>query len=171
MDTSDLVDVDETDWFGQVAGLLNALSATQDELLGLLAEKRQLLIAADQARLEAVAVREDELIARLRACQERRAELLARAEHVGRPSTSLRVLTASMPDSPQRQRLGRRFDESEHRARLLAHHSLTHWLLVQRTLIHLAQLLEIIATGGRLQPTYGKGAPASASGSLVDQAA
>jgi hypothetical protein len=161
----------ETDWFGQVAELLSSLSATQDELLALLGEKRRLLVAADPARLAALAAREDELIARLRACQERRAELLQRAQHEGRPADSLRALTASMPDSLEQRRLRERFDESEHRARLLEHHSLTQWLLVQRTLIHLSQLLEIIATGGRLQPTYGKGAPASTSGSLVDQAA
>jgi flagellar biosynthesis/type III secretory pathway chaperone len=161
----------ETDWFGDLADLLGSLSATQDELLVLLAEKRQLLVAADQARLAALVEREDELIDRLRECQQRRTELLDRAEREGRPAESLQALTASMPDSRQQRALRERFEEAEHRFRLLEHHSLTNWLLVQRTLIHLSQLLEIIATGGRLQPTYGKGAPDQASGSLVDQAA
>jgi hypothetical protein len=51
------------------------------------------------------------------------------------------------------------------------HHSLTNWVLVQRTLIHLSQMLEIIATGGRMKPTYGEGGRTDAGGSLVDQAA
>ncbi len=57
------------------------------------------------------------------------------------------------------------------RARLLQHQSLTNWVFVQRTLIHLSQMLEIIATGGRLHPTYGKGDTADTSGNLVDQEA
>jgi hypothetical protein len=61
-------------------------------------------------------------------------------------------------------------DEARRRARLLQHQSLTNWVLVQRTLLHLSHVVEIIATGGRMQPTYGKGAPVSAGGILVDQA-
>jgi len=57
------------------------------------------------------------------------------------------------------------------RGRILQHKSLSNWVLVQRWLIHLSQLLEIIATGGQLQPTYGKDATNSSGGSLVDQAA
>ncbi len=40
----------------------------------------------------------------------------------------------------------------------------------QRTVLHLSQLLEIIATGGRAQPTYGKGRSADCGGALLDQA-
>jgi hypothetical protein len=42
---------------------------------------------------------------------------------------------------------------------------------VQRTLLHLSQLIGIIATGGQSLPTYGKGADCRASGALVDRAA
>ena len=61
--------------------------------------------------------------------------------------------------------------EATARMRLLQHHSLTNWVLVQRTLIHLSQMLEIIATGGRLKPTYGKDDSVNSGGFLVDQAA
>ena len=57
------------------------------------------------------------------------------------------------------------------RTRVLRHHSLTNWVLVQRTLIHLSQMLEIIATGGEMQPTYGKEESVHARGALVDRAA
>jgi hypothetical protein len=39
--------------------------------------------------------------------------------------------------------------------RVLQHHSLANWVLAQRRLLHVAQSLEIIATGGRMRPTYG----------------
>jgi hypothetical protein len=42
--------------------------------------------------------------------------------------------------------------------------------LVQKALIHLSQLLEIIATGGAFQPTYHKGGPVPAGGALMDRA-
>jgi hypothetical protein len=161
----------DAEWLAEVAQLLNAVSATQDELFGVLDEKRRCLIAADTAGLASLAEREEAVAERLRQVQQQRAELLLRAHDHGRPGESLRAVAASMPDAPQRKSLRDRFVRAEQRSRLLEHQSLTNWLLAQRTLIHLSQMLEIIATGGRLQPTYGKGAPPEASGSLVDQAA
>jgi hypothetical protein len=61
--------------------------------------------------------------------------------------------------------------EATNRTRLLQHQSLTNWVLVQRSLLHLSQLIEIIATGGRLKPTYGNGSDRQSSGALVDRAA
>jgi hypothetical protein len=55
--------------------------------------------------------------------------------------------------------------------RLLQHHSLANWVLAQRSLLHVAQMLEIIATGGRLQPTYGNGESSMSGGALVDHQA
>jgi hypothetical protein len=57
------------------------------------------------------------------------------------------------------------------RARLLHTQNLTNWIVIQRTLIHLSQLLEIIATGGRAAPTYGGGEPSLVHGSLLNQEA
>ena len=47
--------------------------------------------------------------------------------------------------------------EAANRSQFLQHQSLTNWVVVQRSLLHLSQLIEIIATGGRPKPTYGKG--------------
>jgi hypothetical protein len=55
--------------------------------------------------------------------------------------------------------------------RLLHHQSLANWVLAQRTLLHIAQMLEIVATGGRLQPTYDPANVSSPGGALVDHAA
>jgi len=79
-------------------------------------------------------------------------------------------LAKSLPDE-QRHSLDEQVHRAQKQARLLRHHSLANWVVIQRTVIHLSQMLEIIATGGRLQPTYGEGEPVNASGGLVDRAA
>ena len=67
--------------------------------------------------------------------------------------------------------LAQEIDDSSTRMRLLQHQSLTNWVLAQRSILHLSQLLEIIATGGRLQPTYGRDESSASSGALVDREA
>ena len=62
-------------------------------------------------------------------------------------------------------------NEAAAQMRLLQHQSLTNWVLAQRSILHLSQLLEIIATGGQLQPTYGRGDSPTPSGALVDKEA
>lgn len=157
-------------WETDIAALLNDLSATQDDLFDLLASKRRLLVASDVEGIQALEPQERELIVRLEACQARRGELLARAAEQNLPGDSIRSLAKSLP-ATARGPLERQVNDAAHRSRLLSHQSLTNWVLIQRTLLHLSQLLEIIATGGRSRPTYGKGGYATASGSLVDQAA
>ncbi|HUT11149.1 MAG TPA: flagellar export chaperone FlgN [Thermoguttaceae bacterium] len=160
----------ETSWESELAALLTELLATQDEVLKILARKRELLRTADTDGLMALGPEEEKLVGRLQQCMKRRGELLDRARREGLPSTSIRALTQALPRS-QRGALDRQVRLAGSRGRLLQHHSLTNWVVIQRTLLHLSQLLEIIATGGRLQPTYGEGEPVRASGSLVDRAA
>jgi hypothetical protein len=154
-------------WEAEFADLLGELSATQTDLLELLREKRAALSLADGDGLAAVNEREGQLVERLQQCQERRLRLLARAAEEGRPAPNLRALARSLSPAQHRQ-LVPQIDEAARRARTLQHESLTNWVIAQRTLIHLSQLLEIIATGGRLQPTYGRAA-AQSSGALLNQ--
>lgn len=160
----------ESSWESELATLLTDLLAVQDELLGTLSRKRQLLVDADTDGLSAIGRQEEQLIGSLQECLERREVLLARAAREGLPSASIRALSRALPRT-QRGQLDEHVRLAGSRARLLKHHSFTNWVLTQRTLIHLSQMLEIIATGGRLQPTYGEGQPAGASGALVDRAA
>lgn len=159
----------ETDWEQELAALLGELSAVQAELLDLLAEKHRVLARAAPPDLADVQARETEILRRLQACYDRRGELLKRAGDEGLPADSVRSLADALPAAGRAQ-LRPRVRDAAARSRLLRHQSLTHWLLAQRTLIHLSQMLEIIATGGRPQPTYGMGAPAATSGALVDRA-
>lgn len=157
-------------WEHEVATLLGDLSAVQDDLLALLAEKRGYLLASDTVALLSLQPREQALVMRLQTCHDRRASLLKQAAADGLPATNLKSLVGAI-DSPHRRDIQRQIQQSAQRAHLLQHQSLTQWVQVQRTLLHLSQLLEIIATGGQTRPTYSKEDPDGATGTLVDRAA
>ena len=154
----------------EIGTLLDDLSSIQSELLGVLAEKRDALIRADVAQLAALAPREEQLSIRLADCQQRRSTLLAEAKRQQRPSESLAKLVKASP-SGKSSNLGSRVKDTAARMRLLQHQSLANWVLAQRSLLHVSQLIEIIATGGRMQPTYGDKESVHARGSLVNQQA
>ena len=157
-------------WEAELAGLLSELSSTQSELLAVLVEKREYLIAADRVGMQSMQPREEELLRRLQGCQERRKRLLEQASRQGLPSDSIRSLATIVPSAEGRV-LAEQVEQASARSQLLQHQSLANWVLAQRTLLHLSQLLEIIATGGRARPTYGKGESSAGNGTLVDQAA
>ena len=151
-----------------IAALLAELSAVQEDLLTLLAEKRDLMAAGDLGGLKAAQRRAETLIDRLTVCQERRQGLLALAGKEGLPAESVRALATAVAESDP-DKLDASFADTRHRTRLLQHHSLTNWVIVQRSLIHLSQMIEILATGGRMRPTYGNGSTIADSGGLVDR--
>ena len=151
-----------------IAALLADLSAVQEELLTFLETKRALLAAGDTAGLEAAQEQAEVLIERLTDCQNRRQLLLVRAGNEGLPNQDVRSLAAAVvPDHADQ--LDASFAEAQHRTRLLQHRSLTNWVIVQRSLIHLSQMIEILATGGRLRPTYDMENTTCGSGGLVDR--
>ena len=154
----------------ELAALLNDLLAGQSELMAVLNRKRSLLGAMDHEGLAAIGVEEQRLLGVLQLCLQRRQALLARAADEGLPSTSIQVLANSLPPA-QRTPLARQVATAGSWTRLLQTQSLTNWIIIQRTLIHLSQLLEIIATGGRLQPTYGNAALSGGHGTLINQEA
>ncbi|MGI9429747.1 MAG: flagellar export chaperone FlgN [Bythopirellula sp.] len=156
-------------WESELAELLDRLAASQQNLLGLLAQKHELLLKRDHSGLAALAPQEQQLSADLQACHEQRQLLLERAADAGLPADSIRSLTQALAPE-QTQALQGPLEESQQRSHLLRHQSLSQWVVIQRTVLHLSQMLEIIATGGQLQPTYGKDGSASTSGSLMDQA-
>jgi hypothetical protein len=149
----------------ELAALLNDLLAGQDELLEILTRKRHLLGAVDLEGLAALGSQEERWICALQDCLRRREQLLARAAEEGLPSQSIKAVAEKLPAG--RGGIRQQVDLARGRARLLQQQSLVNWMVIQRTLLHLSQLLEIIATGGRLRPTYGKG-PVSSGGVLID---
>jgi hypothetical protein len=163
-----MVDISNS-WENDIASLLGNLSDVQRDLLHVLAEKRRVLATGDIQAIDAIAAREADLIPRLQACQDRRQELLALAAEDGLPSDSIRSLAAKLPTAG-RDRLKPDLMQAQQRSRFLQSECLTNWVLVQRMLLHLSQLIEIIATGGQGKPTYGNGSERQGSGFLVDRA-
>lgn len=152
----------------ELAQLLADLTAVQDEMLDVLSRKRTAMAACDLDGMIELEPREAELCQRLQQCSRRRAGMLESARAEGLPDASIAKLASAMP-RPARDKLGKQVNEASSRVRLLQHESLTNWVLAQRTLLHLAQMLEIIATGGQWKPTYEKGGSAPARGALVDK--
>ena len=162
--TSDALEAD-------IASLLGELADVQRDLLDVLTRKRSLIAAGDPGApgFADSADGEQQLMARLEACMSRRQQLLAQAATEGLPADSIRSLSGSLGPKG-RDRLRPEVEQAQHRSRLLQHECLTNWVLVQRSLLHLAQMLEIIATGGRMKPTYGNGSDRQHHGALVDRA-
>ncbi len=156
-------------WEEPLTKLLADLSETQTELLDVLGRKRDLLAGGDRDGLAAIQPEEQRLSERLAECQQRRQGMLEAAGERGTPQPDLRSLANAMPDAA-RKSLRPKLREAQSRARLLQHQSLTNWVLVQRTLLHLSQMIEIVATGGEKPPTYEKSGPSPAGGVLMDQA-
>jgi flagellar biosynthesis/type III secretory pathway chaperone len=157
-------------WATEIGALLAELSDVQTDLLAVLAEKREMLAASNLDALHEMTAREQLLLDRLQACHDRRQQLLVRAGDEGLPADSIGSLSGQLPFH-SRALLEPEIEDVAKKSRLLQHESLTNWVLVQRTLLHLSQMIEIIATGGRSRPTYGNGSDRALSGTLVDRAA
>jgi len=155
-------------WKSELSELLSRLSKAQQELLSLLSIKHDLLQQRDHEGLASLLPKEQSLCAELQSCQELRKDLLKQASQEGLPADSIQALASALPEGESRG-LKEPLEQAANRSRLLQHQSLTQWVVVQRTLLHLSQMLEIIATGGRSQPTYGKGGIAESSGALMDR--
>lgn len=159
----------EPQWESELAQLLEQLGDAQQQLLALLATKGELIRQQDHQGLSELASKEEEIGVQLHACQRRRSELLAAAAAQGLPADSLVELTDALPSGGNHEIRGDLLAARE-RSQLIRHECLAQWVAVQRTVLHLSQMLEIIATGGRAVPTYGNGQPPTSSGSLMDQA-
>ena len=151
----------------QLGELLGELSHVQEELLEVLTAKRDQIAANDMTAAAELQPRTEQLCDRLQACHARRSELLASTQINGRSPETLGELVSSLP-LRDTGGLTKQVKEMGSRVRLLQHQSLTNWVLAQRSILHLSQLLEIIATGGQLQPTYGSTGGRDPSGALVD---
>ncbi|MEM9354187.1 MAG: flagellar export chaperone FlgN [Planctomycetota bacterium] len=153
----------------EITELLGRLTQTQEQLLALLTKKREHLVSGDHGAIAALAPEEQRLAEELQACQQQRESLLADAAGRGLPNASITDLAASLPDAAG-QKLRAPIESAREKSQLLRHESLSHWVAMQRSVLHLSHMLEIIATGGRSRPTYDKGRTPESSGSLMDQA-
>ncbi len=174
-------DVQEVMWEFHIANFLSQLTAVQTECLDLLRKKQAALAARDLSALTSLQNAAGALIQRLESCLQQRGDLLAEANKRGYSARSLRELVEELPKEALPQDRKRALEECLRAAswewRLLQHQALANWLLLQRSILHLSQLLEIIATGGQGLPTYTMGSKTAhhhgthSGGNLVDQRA
>src|SRR5262245_29471804 len=125
----------------EIGELLSELTDVQSSLLNVLGEKRKLIVAGDVAALPAMGEREQQLANRLQAFHERRQQLLARADEEGLPADSIQSLSGRL-QAPSRLRVQASIREAASRTQLLRNESLTNWVIVQRSLLHLSQMIE-----------------------------
>ncbi len=170
----------QTPWDSKIAAFMTELLATQEETLNVLAKKRELLIAGDGAGLALLDAEDERLVARLKDSLRLRDDLLRQAGEEGLPNKNLQSLSKRLPKGEISEQRRDQMKLAKSRSRLLRHQSLTNWVIAQKTLIHLSQMLEIIATGGRMRPTYDQArrdsdsanrCVSAGSGVLVDQEA
>ena len=155
-------------WSADIASLLEDLTGIQEEILTTLEAKRASILAHDLAGLEQLQQQEASLGEQLAECHGRRGKLLADATESGLNGDSLESLSKCVSDSDNGN-LTKRVKATSQRMRLMQHGSLTNWVVTQRTLLHLSQILEIIGTKGRLRATYGDTNVDNSGGALMDQ--
>lgn len=170
----DASEASAVDWESSTAEVLQELTSVQDELIEVLGTKRSQMVARDISGMEATQARELELIRRLEQLRDARRDLLASAQKHGMPSDSIESL-AAMADGAEGENLREIASSAKRRMRTIQNETLVNFVLAQRSVLHLSQILQIIATGGKLQPTYGQGDSAQTNaqlgGTLVDHEA
>lgn len=158
-----------TNWEERIADLLAELAQVQSDVLTVLGIKSEAIGKGDLESLAECTAREEKLLSRLEECHSHREQLLETARQEGRPASSVEELALSL-EGPRRGELRQGVTDARRRMRLLQHQCLTNWVVTQRTLIHLSQMIEIVATGGRMSATYGRPESVGTSG-FVDQQA
>jgi hypothetical protein len=154
----------------ELLSYLEQLTEMQDELLALLIEKREAISSRELSRLKDLAGQELAVQEKMAGLQSQRTKMIEAACQRGVSCKSLEELAVAK-DPSGAVGLTTQVEASKHRMRLLQHETLTNWVVEQKSLLHISRMLEIIACGGRLQPTYGKGAESHRRGSLVDREA
>ena len=144
------------------------LSVVQEHTLSVLCRKQELLVKPNHDTLAAMAVEEREVLAQLQSCLVRRKEILAVARQQGHNVESIQSLCERV--LPAHSRL---VEEATRRSRLIQWQSLTNRVMIQKSLIHLSQMLDIIASRGQGKPTYHRQGEKEigSSGGFVDRVA
>lgn len=132
----------------QVEQLLEQLQATLDELADVQQQKERALAGMDAAELERLSALEGNLSARLKACSEKRQELVAAANQSSNSNASFRELLHRLP-IPQRQQLIDRFEKVREHARQVKQRAASNWFAAYRTHQHVKDLVELIANAGQ----------------------
>lgn len=152
----------------ETASFLQELSDVQADLLAVLHRKREQMVANDLEAMEQTMVSEQALLERLDQLRDSRQALLTNAKGKGMPAESVHSLAKAL-EADDGHGLSRQASEAKNAMRHIQNETLTNFVLAQQTVLHLSQLLQIIATGGKIRPTYETENASNQGGTLVDQ--
>lgn len=153
-------------WIDAVERFVGAYETLQEQHAALLHRKAAALAGADAPALLAVSEEEHALVERLRNLLAVRTRILQQAARDGRPARSLLHLVdaSGAQVAPElRARLVRAAD----RARTQRRESWVQWIVAHRAQAHFAQLVDLIAHGGRTSPVYRAGGVSTGSGGAL----
>ena len=157
-----------------VADYLDEYLDVQQELLDVMTAKLDVRTKRTVEEARALDAREAQLAERLKACVEKRQDLLADPElnSAGQPTLKRLVETVAESDEDEADAdLFRRFDAAEKNNRELRMRSVSAWVLAQRSVVHWSQMLEIVAAQGQNVPTYKRDRKLRSRGALMDREA
>lgn len=157
-------------WRKQLADFLEATLRAQKETVALLEHKRELFAKNDMAAIGELAKKEQAASERLQQCLVERERLLQYAVAEGLPAKSVETLAKAVVPYTDDEFFALlrsvRFETQKMRQNNIAN-----WYVAQRGMLHTSQMLEIIATRGRMRSTYTRTHQRNvgpSGGSLVD---
>ncbi len=154
----------------ETAVFLQELSDVQADLLNVLHRKREQMVANDIEGMQETMNGEQALLDRLEQLRDSRQALLDNAKGKGLPADSLQSLAKALEsENTQARELTQKAHTARDAMRHIQNETLTNFVLAQQTVLHLSQLLQIIATGGKIKPTYEAENASNQGGTLVDQ--
>lgn len=150
---------------------LDQLAEVQERTQAVLSRKQESLVQLDKDKIGETTAEEKEVLTLLQNALLQRDTILNEAKTLGITADSLVELCEKyMPQSPE---LVARLEEAQHRIRNIRFQSLANWTMNQKSLVHLSQILELIANRGEKKATYSSPQKQEngglRSGGLVDQ--
>lgn len=157
-------------WRKQLTDFLESISRSQKETIALLERKHERFKTNDLAAIAEMAKEEQAATERMKQCLTEREKLLQYAAAEGLPAQTIELLARAVVPYTDEEFFAL-LDTVKRQTQLLRQHNITNWVLTQRGMLHNSQMLEIIATRGRMQSTYTRQRQrhiGSTGGSLVD---
>jgi len=162
----------EAELSNEIDQLLSAIITLQGELAGVYRAKRDAVRRASAADIDRLTVREERLIDLLKVHLRQRHQILQRVNPMVGPGDTLEKLVRTVAE-PLRGRLLARMEEIRRLVEANRRESWVLWIVSKQSLRLFADMLELIANGGRKSPVYfaGLGNEISFGGAILDASA
>jgi hypothetical protein len=135
-----------------ILDFLKRLVETQNKMLAVLQKKQKVLVQPEKNLLSAVTAEEKEAAEEMQQILQRREELLtsARLQNIAGNSIE-RLCEHFFSRNFEVQRL---LDETKHRTQQIRFLAYTNWTMTRKSMVHIAQILEMLETRGEGKATY-----------------